>query len=106
MLADLWWRTELMPCAVKVERALSRWLPRGSWVEFDPTRMLRPDLATQNDVAIAAVTAGLLTHDEARAWVYDLPPIGFGDQATELYEPGGASGSVETISDLGEVVLP
>ena len=45
-LFGLWWRSELMPAAVKVAAALSRWLPRGHWVEFDPSQVLRPDLET------------------------------------------------------------
>jgi HK97 family phage portal protein len=93
-LIDSWWRTELMPRATSLQEALSRWLPRGHWVEFDSSQATRPDLAQLTDIAIKAVTAGLLSVDEARAWVFDRAPLAQGDQATEFYEEAGAHGSV------------
>jgi HK97 family phage portal protein len=93
-LFELWWRSELMPCAVKIQEALSRWLPRGNWVEFDPSQAVRPDLATQVATFSKAYADGAVTLDEYRAAVFDLPPLERGDQATEYFEEAGAHGSV------------
>lgn len=103
-LAELWWRTELMPRAVSIARALSRWLPRGHWVEFDPGSALRPDWTTSIDVATKAVSAGLLSQDEARAWVFDLPPLP-ADEAEEIFEEEGSHGSAEAEPSAEEVVI-
>ena len=93
MLADLWWRTELMPTAVKVQRALSRWLPRGHWVEFDPSQTLRPDLATMTATWSKLLADQVVTADEYRAAVLDLPPlVPPEDEAQEIYEEAGAHG--------------
>jgi HK97 family phage portal protein len=107
-LFELWWRSELMPCAVKLQEALSRWLPRGHWVEFDPSRTTRPDVATRQAIYSKALADGAVTVDEYRAEVFDLPPLARGDQAAELYEQAGAHGSVgsEPIAGLEEVLVP
>src|SRR6185436_13215577 len=67
MLFDTWWRTELYPVARRVESALSVWLPRGNWVEFDPTVLLRPDLKSLSEVWLALLAANVVTVDETRA---------------------------------------
>jgi len=101
MLADLWWRTELMPCAAKVAAALSRWLPRGHWVEFDPSQILRPDLSTMVSTWSTLLADQVVTPDEYRAAVLDLPPLERGDQAAGLFEEAGAHGA-----DTGEPAAP
>jgi HK97 family phage portal protein len=93
-LFELWWRSELMPSAVKLQEALSRWLPRGHWVEFDPAASLKPDLAALVQIFSKALADGAVTVDEYRAAVFDLPSLTTqGDQATVLVEEPGAHGS-------------
>jgi HK97 family phage portal protein len=105
-LFDLWWRSELMPCAVKLAEALSRWLPRGHWVEFDPSASLKPDLAALVGIYSKAYTDGAVSLDEYRAAVFDLPPLPEGDAAAELVEEPGAHGNgtvdVPTLPDFIE----
>src|SRR6185436_3433185 len=64
MLFDTWWRTELYPTAKRVDQALTTWLPRGAWVEFDPSVLLRPDLQTTTTVWLSLEAAGIVTKDE------------------------------------------
>ena len=45
---------------------------------------------------------GTMTVDEARAWLWDLPPLAAGDQATELFEEAGMHGQIVT---NGEVLV-
>lgn len=93
-LFELWWRSELMPCAVKLQEALSRWMPRGHWVEFDPAASLRPDLNTLVGIYSKALADGAVTVDEYRAAVFDMPPLATqGDQAAELVAEAGTHGS-------------
>jgi HK97 family phage portal protein len=92
-LAELWWRTELMPTAVKLARALSRWLPRGHWVEFDPGQAVRPDLSQMVAIYSQALGDGAVSVDEYRAAVFDLPPLPEGDAAEEIFEADGAHNS-------------
>jgi len=93
MLFDTWWRTELYPVARRIESALSVWLPRGSWVEFDPSILLRPDLPTMTTVWLSLEAAGIVTKDEVRAAVLDLPPLTDGDALALIDEPPGANAS-------------
>ena len=103
-LFELWWRSELMPAAVKLQEALSRWLPRGHWVEFDPSATLKPDLGAMVTIFSRALADGAVTVDEYRAAVFDLPPLSEGDQAEELQaepgEHGNGTGDVLTIPDF------
>jgi len=75
MLFDLWWKAELMPVAHRFETAFSRWLPRGNWVAFDPSALLRPDFAAQSQTWLALLAAGVVTPEEVRAAVTQLPPL-------------------------------
>src|SRR5262249_46482631 len=84
MLFTTWWRTELYPVARRVETALSTWLPRGNWVEFDPSASLRPDLATMANTWLALLAASVVTEDEVRAAVLDLPPLTEGEDLVDL----------------------
>jgi HK97 family phage portal protein len=93
MLFATWWRTELYPVARRIESALSIWLPRGNWVEFDPSASLRPDLATMSTTWLALLAAGVVTEDEVRAAVLDLPPLTEGEALAMIDEPPGANAS-------------
>jgi len=93
MLFDTWWRTELYPTARRVESAMSTWLPRGSWVEFDPSILLRPDLKTASEVWLSLLAAKVVTEDEVRAAVLDLPPLTDGEALALIDEPPGANAS-------------
>ena len=104
MLADLWWRSELMPCAGKIAAALSRWLPRGNWVEFDPSQTIRPDLATMTSTWSQLLADQVVTPAEYRAAVLDLPPLEGGDQAQEIFEEAGAHETPEAATVRLEVI--
>ncbi len=93
-LAELWWRTELMPTAGRIAAALSRWLPRGHWVEFDPTAAIRPDLPTMVNTFSKALQDGAVTVAEYRAFVFDLPPLTDDTgEADDVFEEPGAHGT-------------
>jgi HK97 family phage portal protein len=100
MLFDLWWRSELMPTAIKLQEAMSRMLPRGHFVEFDPSQTTRPDLAGAVNAWSKLYADGAVTLDEYRAAVLDLPPLARGDQAADYYEEAGAHGSNVDAADL------
>jgi HK97 family phage portal protein len=104
-LAELWWRTELMPVAVKIARALSRWLPRGHWVEFDPGQAVRPDLGTMVQIYSRALADGAVTAEEYRAAVFDLGPLPAGEASEEIFEEEGAHGTEATEAPTNEVVI-
>jgi len=92
-LFDLWWRSELTPAGKRIEAALTRWLPRGSWVEFDPKASLQPDFAGLTSTYLALLAAKVVSEDEVRAAVLDLPPLAEGDALDLIDEPAGASSS-------------
>jgi HK97 family phage portal protein len=92
MLFGVWWRTELMPAAHRIEVALTRWLPRANWVEFDPSVLLRPDQETLTRIWTQLLTAGVVTPDEVRAAVLDLPPLTEGEALDQIDEPGNLGG--------------
>jgi HK97 family phage portal protein len=101
MLFDTWWRTELYPTARRLEAALTMWLPRGNWVEFDPSILLRPDLKTTSEVWLALLAQNVVTEDEVRAAVLDLPPLSEGDAVKLIDEPPGGG-----VGDLSNVTPP
>jgi HK97 family phage portal protein len=88
-----WWRSELYPACRRVEEHLSKWLPRGSWVEFDPSALLSPDVVGRQAVASKALSDGAMSLNEYRAYVFDLPPLEEGEALELLDEPPGASPS-------------
>jgi len=96
MLFDTWWRTELYPTARRIESALSVWLPRGNWVEFDPSILLRPDLANMAQVWTGLLDKQVVTVDEVRAAVLDLPPLATGEALEMIDEPPGANATAAT----------
>lgn len=93
MLFGTWWRTELYPSAHRIAAHLSTWLPRGSWVEFDPSILLRPDLKTEAEVWTGLLEKGVVTENEVRAAVLDLPPLEAGEALELIDEPPGAKTS-------------
>ena len=93
MLFETWWRSELYPTAHRIEANLSTWLPRGSWVEFDPSALIGPDVAGRLNVASKALADGAMSVDEYRAFVFDLPPMAEGDALDLIDEPSGAQAS-------------
>lgn len=97
MLAELWWKTELMPNARRLEAALSLMVPRGNWVEFDASTTLRPDLETMVNVWSKLLADGIVTEDEYRVAVLDLPPLSQGQALAELDEPAG-SGTAQVVA--------
>jgi len=101
MLFDTWWRTELYPTARRMESALTMWLPRGNWVEFDPSILLRPDLATLANVWLSLLAQQVVTIDEVRAAVLDLPSLDGGDSVKLIDEPPGGG-----VGDLSNVPTP
>ena len=93
MLFATWWRSELYPAAHRIEAHLSTWLPRGAWVEFDASQLLRPDLQTLTAVWTSLLDKGVVTVDEVRAAVLDLPPLSQGEALELIDEPAGAKAS-------------
>lgn len=93
MLFSTWWRSELYPAAHRIAAHLSTWLPRGNWVEFDPSILLRPDLKTEAEVWTGLLKENVVTVNEVRAAVLDLPPIEEGEALTLIDEPPGAKAS-------------
>lgn len=102
MLFDMWWKSELMPRATGIGNALSTWLPRGSWVEFDPSVLLAPDVTAKQAVWSKAYTDGAVSLDEYRAAVFDLPPLEEGDATELIDEPHGSGGSLATTGEGGD----
>jgi hypothetical protein len=97
---DNWWRAELYPGAARaVESALSTWVPRGSWVEFTPDAALKPNVVQAMGVGAQALAAGVMTVNEVRAWVFDLPPLVApveNEDVEDIDEPAGESASMAT----------
>ena len=60
--------------AQRFEQRASRLLARPRWCEFDFAGLERPNFATEIDLLIKQVQAGLLTVNEARA-IRNLPPL-------------------------------
>jgi HK97 family phage portal protein len=74
-LFKLWWQAELMPMGRRIEVGLSTWLPSGHSIEFDPRVLLRPDFVQQVQAFAQLLDKGVVTADEVREAVLDLPPI-------------------------------
>ena len=104
-LFDLWWRSELLPGpARKIEQALSKWLPRGAWVEFDPKSALQPDFAGLTTTYLALLEHEVVTADEVRAAVLDLPPMAQGEAFSLIDEPPGSGSSAGSETTIEEPV--
>jgi phage portal protein BeeE len=94
LLLEQWWRSELRTTAVHIERALSSvMLPAGSYVEFDPYKFLAPSFKELVDSVVALLTAGVMTIDEARAIVLNMPPQSVEQALADLMTPPSAGAS-------------
>lgn len=67
------------PWLVRLERALSRLLPRGRFVKFNADALLRVDLKTRYEAHVLAVRGGIATPNERRD-LEDMRPLAGGDQ--------------------------
>jgi HK97 family phage portal protein len=86
-LFKLWWQAELMPMGRRMEVGLSTWLPSGQSIEFDPRVLLRPDFEVQVRAMVSLLEKDVVTVDEVREAVLDLPPISE-TQTLELLDTG------------------
>jgi HK97 family phage portal protein len=94
MLGEHWWRFELLPAGLRVQRALSaNMLPRGSWVELDARATLAPSFPDLVDAWIKLSAEGIVTIDEVRAAVLNLPPQSEGEALADILTPPTASAS-------------
>ena len=64
----------LRPWLVRIEEALSAFLPDGVRASFATNALVRVDLKTRTDAMASALSIGTLTLDEARA-LEDRPPL-------------------------------
>ncbi len=91
-------RTSLEPVLADFEDVWSNaWLPRGTNVRFRRSQLLREDLATSTNAAVAAYTAGIITVAEARVEI-GLPP--------NMPAPIGVSSDIATPSTEPEMTSP
>ena len=94
LLLEQWWRTELRTTATHISQAFSSvMLPAGSYVEFDPYRFLAPSFKELVDSVAALIQAGVMTVDEARAVVLNLPPQSIEQALADLMTPPSAGAS-------------
>lgn len=94
LLLEQWWRVELRTTATHLANALSSiMLPAGSYVEFDPYKFLAPSFKELVESAVALVTAGILSLEEARQLVLGLPPEAPADALADLSTPPSAGAS-------------
>lgn len=62
----------LLPYISRLEAAFNMLLPRGSFVKFDPSGILRGDIQTRYQAYATGIQNGFLNRNEVRAWE-DLP---------------------------------
>jgi HK97 family phage portal protein len=93
-LFEVWWRTELVHIAGRIQRALSEnMLPSGSYVRFDAQAALAPTFQGLASTWTQLVKEGIVTANEMRAAVLHLPPLEEGEALVELTEPPTAAAS-------------
>lgn len=68
------WTTALMPMTVRLERALSAWLPLGQTLRFNPDALLRSQTLDRYNAHAIALTNGFETVDEVRQ-LENRPPL-------------------------------
>lgn len=68
------WTTALMPMTVRLERALSAWLPNGQRLRFVPDALLRSQTLDRFNAHKLALDAGFETIPEVRD-LENLPPL-------------------------------
>lgn len=78
--------------AQRFEQRASRLLARPRWCEFDFAGLERPNFATEVDLLIKQVQAGILTLDEARA-IRNLPPLPKSETPEPAPPAGGEGGN-------------
>lgn len=83
---------------VRIERALSRLLPRGQYVKFNSGSMLRTDLKTRYEAHTFAIRGGFATPNERRE-LEDMPPLPGGDEL--LWPPYSTGDTAEEPTDEG-----
>lgn len=84
-------RYSVNPWLVRLEEAISRLLPRGQSVKFNPNALLRATSKERYEAHQIGLAAGFLTVNEVRA-LEDLPPLPGGDVRPQLQAvEGGAS---------------
>lgn len=76
------WTTALMPMTVRLERALSAWLPLGQRLRFVPDSLLRSQTLDRYNAHKIALETGFETLAEVRD-LENLPPL----PATPAVEP-------------------
>lgn len=102
LLLEQWWRTELLPTAFRISRALSaNMLARGAYVEFDAREFLAPTFADLVTSWTALAKDGHVTSDELRAAVLGLPPVSV--EALDILETPASAGASPS-QQPGEVV--
>lgn len=74
-----WLLTGINPRLVRIERALSRLLPRGVYIKFNRNAFLQMDPSERVSYYAAAIRDRWMTPDEARA-LEDMNPIEGGDK--------------------------
>jgi HK97 family phage portal protein len=94
LAGEHWWRFELLPASARIQRALSAMmLPRGSWVEFDARATLAPSFPEMVEAWVKLQGAGIVTNDETRAAVLNLPPQPEDEALADILTPPTASAS-------------
>ncbi len=72
-------RFTLLPWIVRFEQAMSQLLPRGQYVRLNQRGLVRADSATEMDLLVRASNNGLMSRNEARAFL-DMEPVSRGDK--------------------------
>ena len=91
---EQWWRTELRTTAGRVQRALSSiMLPAGQWVAFDAREFLAPTFSELVESVVALAEAGVMSLEEIRAVVLNLPPQEAQAALADLITPPSAGAS-------------
>jgi HK97 family phage portal protein len=86
-LFDIWWRSELLTTAHSIAVGLSNWLPANNWLSFDPSIVLRPDFSTMVASYLQLLAQNVVTADEVRAHVLNLPPLSEGEDLGLINQP-------------------
>jgi len=89
------WTTALMPMTVRLERALSAWLPLGQTLRFNPDALLRSQTLDRYNAHAIALTNGFATLDEIRQ-LENRPPLADVDGGDEV----GALSVAETLQKI------
>jgi HK97 family phage portal protein len=81
------------PWLVRIERSLSAWFPRGTYVKFNTGGLLRSDLLTRYQAYELGIQNNFVLPSEARA-LEDMPPVsGIDDKPLPAQSPPQQQGS-------------